>query len=404
LAVIGESEKNIDKCIEIVSIAIEAQKSGFNMENTVTCLVSSIHGYLSMKYEIYGGGQRNDLRDISKLIGAMKELTLTGDNEKSQLKQLEDYFGSESWRKPLKPEKPEKEFTRPSDLPYNPIDFTKLTFIRTIYANTNNPRFTITIHHYTHAEFGDTALKVYEIRDPSYDLNKIKNEVDILETLSAKATNDNCFIKFLGSYWEQSKVYMLMEYHEQTLMMAITNMKQNNQKFNEQHMNYYAQNLISAFTQMESMGIYHQDIKPHNILVTKDWVLKIIDFSVSISKSYDETTLAATGMHFIQGTQGYMAPELQAHAMDANRVKVKYRRNKADVFSLGLVLLQMYTLEELHTFNLKENNAALMNKIEKEVPLMWLKTLLKNMLKLNYNERPSFKKAIGLVPGRATTQ
>ena len=72
-----------------------------------------------------------------------------------------------------------------------------------------------------------------------------------------------------------------------------------------------------------------------------------------MSKSYDEGTLSATGLHFIQGTQWYMVPELQAHALTENGTQIKYRRGKADVFSLELALLQMFNLEELHTLNMR---------------------------------------------------
>ena len=99
-----------------------------------------------------------------------------------------------------------------------------------------------------------------------------------------------------------------------------------------------------------------------------------------------------------------MAPELQKHAIGNDRtVKAKFKRNKADVFSLGITLMQMYTLEELHTLNYEENNPKLMTMVQK-LPLPWLSTLLNKMLQLSYRERPSFKNCMKMIPVGITDQ
>ena len=400
-SVFNQPEKDIQKCIECAIMINFAQSKEFNVGDTLSLFISTIYSHLTMKYEMYNGGERKNLQDVSNLVYYMKYFKIEGDSETYQIKQLEDFFGVLA---PVqKPDEHEKDFERDPNLPYTGIDFSTLLYKATVYASVSNPNFNINIHHYSCSVKGEVGLKLYEIKNPNYDKNKIKNEVDILETLSAKSAQSTCFIKCYGSHWEQDKIYIAMEYFKDTLMAKISEMRNNKQIFTEAHMIYYARELISAHALMEQLGIYHQDIKPQNILFTPNNLLKIIDFSVSVSKSYDEVTLAATGLHFIQGTQGYMAPELQAHALTENRTKIIYSRPKADVFSLGLVLLQMFTLEELHTLNMKENNHLLMNKIEK-LPFTWFQTLLKNMLQVDYKIRVSFKSALNFIPGRATTQ
>jgi serine/threonine protein kinase len=84
-------------------------------------------------------------------------------------------------------------------------------------------------------------------------------------------------------------------------------------------------------------GVVHGDLKPANLIVTPDDVVKIMDFGlarrISVGQRADETVAwagaAATG---ISGTPGYMAPEL-ARGEPATPA--------SDVFALGLVLYEM---------------------------------------------------------------
>ncbi|KAF7849890.1 hypothetical protein BT93_L0160 [Corymbia citriodora subsp. variegata] len=79
------------------------------------------------------------------------------------------------------------------------------------------------------------------------------------------------------------------------------------------------------------MQILHFDIKPHNILLDKNFIPKVSDFG--LAKLYPINHSIAT-MTAARGTLGYMAPEL----FYKNIGGVSY---KADVYSFGMLLMEM---------------------------------------------------------------
>ena len=91
-----------------------------------------------------------------------------------------------------------------------------------------------------------------------------------------------------------------------------------------------------------------------------------------------------------------MAPEIQ-DALDRNIKDVKTRKGKADVFSLGITILQMIVCEDLFTLNMIENHPRLLAKVQ-NIPIEWVKTLLMNMLALDYHHRRSFAKLVQFIP------
>jgi len=86
--------------------------------------------------------------------------------------------------------------------------------------------------------------------------------------------------------------------------------------------------LLRALEVAHEEGIIHRDIKPDNVLVQPDGVVKVMDFGIARRM---EGSDGLTRANMVVGTPAYMAPEqLMGEALDA----------RADLYSAGCVLYQ----------------------------------------------------------------
>jgi formylglycine-generating enzyme required for sulfatase activity len=85
-------------------------------------------------------------------------------------------------------------------------------------------------------------------------------------------------------------------------------------------------------------GVIHRDIKPGNVMVTKDGGPVILDFGLAQETDPGISTLTLTATGTLMGTPAYMSPEQIA----GRHIKLDRR---TDVYSLGVTLFESLTLE-----------------------------------------------------------
>jgi len=158
----------------------------------------------------------------------------------------------------------------------------------------------------------------------------------------------------------------------------------NNQSFgNQQSLITVIEWIKQIVYALKSMGIYsHGDIKPQNILIRDDGVVKLVDFGTS--RRLEDVWVFTRG----QGTEQYMAPEV---ALDNKRISIK-----SDLYSIGVILYEVATGDIPFHSNLERLQGKTVTKpreINSSIPVQFEKVILKCLERdpdLRYGDWDSF--------------
>ncbi|HEY7329425.1 MAG TPA: serine/threonine-protein kinase [Gemmataceae bacterium] len=85
--------------------------------------------------------------------------------------------------------------------------------------------------------------------------------------------------------------------------------------------------VADGIVHMHRRKVYHADLKPNNIMVSRSGDVKVIDYGLA--------TIQGEGKGRLQGTPEYMAPEQGKHKMVSERT---------DIYNLGATMYRMVTL------------------------------------------------------------
>lgn len=99
---------------------------------------------------------------------------------------------------------------------------------------------------------------------------------------------------------------------------------------------------------LQSINLYHRDIKPDNILSTNDGNIVLCDFGLSRYYSCGDNPMQCTS--YVQ-TSGFRAPELLFRNLDKSDVTGKPHPINMDIWSLGITALQLMDLDDFIVHN-----------------------------------------------------
>lgn len=123
--------------------------------------------------------------------------------------------------------------------------------------------------------------------------------------------------------------YLVMEYvRGQTLRDII----KANGPLSQRDTEHVMIGLLSALEYSHRMGIIHRDIKPGNIMISEQGVVKVMDFG--IARALDDSATTMTKSQGVVGTAQYLSPE-QARGESVDM--------RSDLYSAGCVLYEMLT-------------------------------------------------------------
>ncbi|HNN52658.1 MAG TPA: serine/threonine-protein kinase [Pseudomonadota bacterium] len=127
--------------------------------------------------------------------------------------------------------------------------------------------------------------------------------------------------------------YIVFEYVSELSLQALID---NIGRLSSERLAQIGAQVAAALSAASSAGLLHRDVKPENILVRKDGLIKLADFGIATYLLPDGTTvdeLARAGL--ISGTPQYISPE-----QISTPAQIDFR---ADIYSLGATLYHAAT-------------------------------------------------------------
>lgn len=105
----------------------------------------------------------------------------------------------------------------------------------------------------------------------------------------------------------------------------------------------WALQIVRGLDAAHAKGVVHRDLKPENVFITREGLVKILDFGLARSEAaarteagggvtHTPTRTSLTDPGTVMGTVGYMAPE---------QVRGRQADHRADIFAFGAVLYEM---------------------------------------------------------------
>ncbi len=152
------------------------------------------------------------------------------------------------------------------------------------------------------------------------------------EARAAAALDDRNIVRAYDVDNEGSIHYLIMEYIEGRDLQVIV--KQDGPLDYDVAADYIRQAAL-GLAHAHAVGLIHRDVKPANLLVDEQHVVKVLDLGLAKFSDEGKASLTVAYDENVLGTADYLAPEqaLDSHGVDA----------RADIYSLGCTLYYLLT-------------------------------------------------------------
>ncbi|KAL7715470.1 non-specific serine/threonine protein kinase [Entamoeba marina] len=156
-------------------------------------------------------------------------------------------------------------------------------------------------------------------------------------------------LTFLGSYRNKDSVWILMDLCNAGSLKDI--MRVLNVPFSEETVACIVKGVVSGLDALHNASMIHLDVKPANILISNDCVVKLTDFGIS-KHSQD------TREDKWYGSAPYMAPEIKSDVWSLGITILELREKKPPYEDLSAMrILELIKKHQPPTFKNKEENS-----------------------------------------------
>ncbi|KAJ3559603.1 hypothetical protein NM688_g243 [Phlebia brevispora] len=188
-------------------------------------------------------------------------------------------------------------------------------------------------------------IKFQEVAGLSNLYNQIKDELSVMEMLHHPNV-----VEYYGIEVHRDKVYIFEEFCQGGSLAALL---EHGRIEDEGIIQVYTMQMLEGLAYLHSMGVVHRDIKPDNILLDHQGVIKYVDFGAAKILAKNQRTIQRTRRatdasmptsiganlgtnNSLTGTPMYMSPEVI-------RNNKRGRHGAMDIWSLGCVVLECAT-------------------------------------------------------------
>jgi hypothetical protein len=131
---------------------------------------------------------------------------------------------------------------------------------------------------------------------------------------------------------DETSAYLIMDLFISRKLREYVQAKQ--KSFMARYGRQIVEQIASALVHVHAQGWVHRDIKPANILVNTSGEVRLIDFGLAKRSEVSWWENILPTRRAVQGSMSYMSPE---------QVRGERTDNRADIYSLGATMYEMYT-------------------------------------------------------------